>query len=259
MKNRIQLVGLDFDNTLYDGTVHSLARVLPWFQRLKKSNVRLGLVTGRTFGSLKGLFEADGYSWGDPFPDFAICFESRILMPNGENIQGCEHWNRDRDRDVAEAHGIVEREIAVWLKALEAQGIHSRHTWLDSNYGLYMEFDSPEHSLAACEKIKTMADPDHPLRFVRNYSGLSIHARNRSKGPALAMLLKAWNIPQQDALVIGDSFNDLCMMNGDYDYQVATVANADPAIHEAVIKKGGLIAKKNCSLGVIEIFETLFS
>jgi len=253
----IKLVGLDFDNTLYDGE-NSLARVLPWFKRLHGQGIKLGLVTGRTFGSLQKLFETDGYRWGEPFPDFAICFESRILTPDGKTVQGCEQWNQERDRDVVAAHNIVEREIAGWLRTLETDGIFSRHTWLDDNYGVYMEFDSPEHSLAACEKIKAMSDPTYPLRFVRNYSGLSIHAKNRSKGPALATLLEAWDIAQTEVLVIGDSFNDLCMMNGDYQYQVATVSNADPAIHNAVSKKDGIISDKSCSHGVIDIFERLF-
>lgn len=257
MKPAIQLVGLDFDNTLYDGA-NSLARVRPWFQRLRERGVKLGLVTGRTFGSLQKLFNEDGCPWGDPFPDFAICFESRILTPGGESIEGCERWNRERDADVEDAHDIIEKELSQWLKQLETEGIVSRHVWLDSNYGLYMEFDTPQHSLAACEKLRAMADPAHPLRFVRNYSGLSIHASNRSKGPALATLLEAWKIPQSEVLVVGDSFNDLCMMNGDYHYQVATVANADPVIRDAVARKKGIISEGRCSLGVIEIFEKLF-
>ena len=257
MKPQIKLIGLDFDNTLYDGA-NSLAHVRPWFERLRARGLKLGLVTGRTFGSLQKLFDADGCPWGDPFPDFAICFESRILTPDGGSIEGCERWNRERDAEVEDAHGIIERELSAWLRELQADGIVSQHVWLDSNYGLYMEFDSPEHSLAACEKLRLLADPAHPLRFVRNYSGLSIHAKNRSKGPALATLLEAWKIPQAEVLVIGDSFNDLCMMNDDYHYQVATVANADPAIHDAVLKKNGIISERTCSLGVIDIFEKVF-
>ena|SRR3989344_2130053 len=253
----IQLIGLDFDNTLYNGA-NSLARVRPWFDRLHRQNIKLGLVTGRTFGSLQHLFEADGCPWGEPFPDFAICLESRILSPGGESIAGCEQWNRERDSDVENAHIVIERELPAWKRELEAEGIVCRTTWLDSNYGLYMEFESPGHSSAACEKLRVLADHLHPLRIVRNYSGLSIHAKNRSKGPALAMLLKAWNIPELEVLVIGDSFNDLCMMNGDYHYRVATVANADPAIHSAVSKKNGIISDKPCGLGVIDIFERLF-
>ncbi len=255
--NPIRLIGLDFDHTLYDG-VHSLARVRPWFERLHRQNIKLGLVTGRTFGSLQHLFEADGCPWGDSFPDFAICFESRILNPDGKSIEGCEEWNRRRDADVEDAHNIIERELPAWKRKLEAEGIVCRTTWLDSNYGLYMEFASLKDSSAACEKLGVLADPSHSLRFVRNYSGLSIHAKNRSKGPALATLLEAWKIPQPEALVIGDSFNDLCMMNGDYHYQVATVANADPVIHSAVSKKNGIISDKPCSHGVIDIFERLF-
>jgi hydroxymethylpyrimidine pyrophosphatase-like HAD family hydrolase len=257
MSAPIKLIGLDFDNTLYDGE-NSLTPVQPWFERLRDRGIQLGLVTGRTFGSLQRLFEADQCPWGNPFPDFAICFESRILTAQGESIEGCEHWNRERDTDVEGAHGIIERELPAWSRELAASGILCQHTWLDSNYGVYLEFESPEKAVAACAMLQQLADPAHPLRFVRNYSGLSIHAKNRSKGPALAKLLEAWKIPQAEVLVIGDSFNDLCMMNGDYHYQVATVANADPAIHEAVTKKKGIISEKPCSRGVIDIFEKLF-
>src|ERR1041385_7946890 len=96
---RIRLVGLDFDNTLYSGHA-TLAPVLPWFEKLNRAGIKVGLVTGRTFGSLRELFENDGYEWGFPFPDFAICFESRILDASGETMTGCTLWNTERDTDV---------------------------------------------------------------------------------------------------------------------------------------------------------------
>jgi hydroxymethylpyrimidine pyrophosphatase-like HAD family hydrolase len=254
---KIKLVGLDFDKTLYSGPA-SLMGVRSWLEQLSRQGIKVGLVTGRTFGSLQALFQQDGYKWGAPFPDFAICFESRILDASGDSIRGCERWNTERDADTERAHAILSRELPAWKRSLEADGISCATAFLDKNYGLFLEFDSPEHSVAACEKLSAQADPNHGLRLVRNYSGLSIHAGNRSKGPALACLVKAWGIEQDQTLVIGDSLNDLCMMNGNYRYQVATIANADPIIHDAVKKRKGIIATKNCSEGVVEIFEKVF-
>ena len=257
-KNKsIKLVGLDFDNTLYDG-VTSLKSLFPWFDRLNREGIKLGLVTGRTYDSLRKLFEGDGYLWGEPFPDFAICYESRILNPSGLALPGCEVWNRARDADVERAHDLLEKELAAWKRELESEGYALRFAYLDKSYGLYLEFETPEQSISAFEKLSARADDSHRLQFSRNNRGLSVHARNRSKGPALSHLLRAWGIPQEQTLVIGDSLNDLCMMNGDYHYLVATVANADPVIRAAVEKKKGIISEHPCGKGVMDIFGKLF-
>jgi hydroxymethylpyrimidine pyrophosphatase-like HAD family hydrolase len=173
-------------------------------------------------------------------------------------MSGCESWNVERDADVRRAHSILEQALPEWRLLLEAGGIVSRMTYSDPHYGLFLEFETFEQAVAAHELLSTRADPDHKLRFVRNYSGLSVHAQDRSKGPALASLLRTWKLAEEEALVIGDSLNDLCMMNGDYGYRVATVANADPAIRAAVEKKRGIIATRKCGEGVVEIFEKIF-
>ncbi|MBV9463825.1 MAG: HAD family phosphatase [Verrucomicrobiae bacterium] len=253
----IQLIGLDFDNTLYDGD-RSLALVLPWFEDLRARGIRLGLVTGRTFGSLRELFEKDGYVWGEPFPEFAICYESLILDPLGQTVAGCEEWNRLRNEDLSRAHEILEREFPEWKRLLEAQRLECRTVYLDPNYGLYLDFFSPEEAIAATELLRSKTRPEYPLHFSRNHRGLSIHARDRSKGPAVEAMLRAMGIPQNEALVIGDSLNDLCMMDPKYGFQVATVSNADPMVRAAVELKKGMIADEPCSRGVVQIFERLF-
>jgi hydroxymethylpyrimidine pyrophosphatase-like HAD family hydrolase len=173
-------------------------------------------------------------------------------------MPGCEPWNSERDEDVRRAHSLLERELPAWTEQLKTDGIVCTMTYSDPHYGIFLEFETFENAVVAHEKLSKQADPAHGLRFVRNYSGLSVHAESRSKGPALASLLKQWNISQEQTLVIGDSLNDLCMMNGDYRYRVATVANADPVILAAVEKKKGIIATEKVSKGVVEIFEKLF-
>jgi hydroxymethylpyrimidine pyrophosphatase-like HAD family hydrolase len=62
-------------------------------------------------------------------------------------------------------------------------------------------------------------------------------------------------IPAERVMAIGDSINDLDMLNGEHGFFPVAVANAEPEIKEAVKKAGGMVTEKPASDGVAEAIE----
>ena len=56
-----------------------------------------------------------------------------------------------------------------------------------------------------------------------------------------------------EVLVIGDSGNDLDMLDGHWKFQLATVLNAEQEVKESVRAHGGYVASQPRSRGIIEI------
>jgi hydroxymethylpyrimidine pyrophosphatase-like HAD family hydrolase len=56
-------------------------------------------------------------------------------------------------------------------------------------------------------------------------------------------------------MAIGDSINDLDMLNGEHGFFPVAVANAEIEVKEAVKKAGGMVTKSPASDGVAEAIE----
>ena len=96
-----------------------------------------------------------------------------------------------------------------------------------------------------------------PLRVVRNNRLIAFRHRDIGKGILLARLAELLDVPQSKVFAVGDSHNDLCMLDGRFGFQSGTVANADPEIQEVIRQNGGPIASQPTSLGVAELLRGL--
>jgi hydroxymethylpyrimidine pyrophosphatase-like HAD family hydrolase len=59
-------------------------------------------------------------------------------------------------------------------------------------------------------------------------------------------------IPPERVMAIGDSLNDMDMLNGEHGFFPVAVANAEAEIKVAVQKAGGLVTRSPTSDGVAE-------
>ena len=74
-----------------------------------------------------------------------------------------------------------------------------------------------------------------------------------TKGATLRGVAEALGLPPERVLGIGDSLNDLDMVDGRYGLSGATMENGDAAIKDAVRKAGGIVAAGVAEAGVGEI------
>jgi hydroxymethylpyrimidine pyrophosphatase-like HAD family hydrolase len=86
---------------------------------------------------------------------------------------------------------------------------------------------------------------------------VQIHDAAVGKGPVLAELARLWVIAPSEVLAIGDSHNDLSMLDGRLGFRSATVGNADGVIKEAVRRAGGSVASGHAGAGVLELLQSL--
>ena len=62
----------------------------------------------------------------------------------------------------------------------------------------------------------------------------------------------------EETLCIGDSLNDLTMLDGRFGFYSGTVANGAPEVRAAVLKSGGIVSERRASLGAADcIMQTL--
>jgi hydroxymethylpyrimidine pyrophosphatase-like HAD family hydrolase len=92
---------------------------------------------------------------------------------------------------------------------------------------------------------------------VRNSRLLSLRHPLSRKGFALAHLVEHLGLLMSQAVAVGDSLNDLTMLDGSCGNLTAAVPNADPLVLAATQAAGGILLEEPATLGVASLFEAL--
>lgn len=118
--------------------------------------------------------------------------------------------------------------------------------------GLWFEHleDAEAVRLAMLEHLRNR---NASITVNRNGRLFQIIDEQANKGLALQEVARHWRIPPEEVLAIGDSVNDIEMLNGTFGFQAATVGNATDDMKDLVRSRGGVVAKRECSGGVVEI------
>ena len=77
------------------------------------------------------------------------------------------------------------------------------------------------------------------------------------KGQSLERVRREEGLPPQEILAIGDSQNDLSMLDGRFGFRAATPANGEEIVKEAVRRNGGYVASQPVARGTCEVLERL--
>jgi hydroxymethylpyrimidine pyrophosphatase-like HAD family hydrolase len=193
-----------------------------------------------------------------PFlPDAVVVRESEIFEPNevGRWV-AVEPWNRQVEkrqarffrkakRDLSEFRALVERETgAEWIRHDgEPAGIIAR---------------SDEEMDWICEQLEPVAERLPDLGWQRNTIYLRFGHRQFHKGSALAEVARREEIPVERRLAVGDGHNDLQMLDPSVAGEFACPANAVREVKEAVSERGGRVATREHSAGVVEVLGMIF-
>lgn len=125
----------------------------------------------------------------------------------------------------------------------------------------YVEIKFPDASVARRgERILTewLASNKLPYAAIRVRKYVFIRHLTVSKGNSLNTLCRKNRIPSSKVLAIGDSGNDLSMLDGRFGFVGASPGNAETEIKQAINNQGGYVAKNHYGRGVAEVISTLF-
>jgi hydroxymethylpyrimidine pyrophosphatase-like HAD family hydrolase len=266
----IKLVALDLDGTILERGRLIEPRLVQALRALASSGVRVTTATGRPHSFQVELLPAQGLGAAAGVPHAIVADEREIFFLDGAAVgrpgavpgrtRYVPHptWNeaiRGRWHDL---HPIAMG----WL--FRAQQEATRRGWecrpLQEEAAMY-DRGLPTLALrepAYASEIHRWLEPqllEGGVALCANRNGrlVQLHDAIAGKGPVLLELSRYWSIAPSQILAVGDSINDMSMVDGRYGFRCGTTANADEVVKEAVRDAGGVVASAPVGLGVLEI------
>ncbi|MBT8036491.1 MAG: HAD hydrolase family protein [Verrucomicrobiae bacterium] len=252
------LLAFDFDGTLVipdeDPPVHP--QFFEIIRRMRASHkVLWGINTGRSLmQTVQGIGEARF-----PFlPDYIIAREREIYTPNdfGRWV-GLSDWNKRCDNE----HGKLFRKCRRLLKCIRK--------WVEQETGAIwgMQDGEPAGIVASTatemdyivKKLDQDLQDTPMLCYQRNGIYLRFSHRDFHKGSAMAEVARRSDLDADRTFAIGDSHNDLDMLDLTLAARIACPHNACEEVKSRVLSSGGYVARGVASVGAIEALRSAFS
>lgn len=256
MNNQIKMVAMDFDMTLVDHSelgVQIPEQTKELLTSLINQGVDAGIISGRHWWEMKEILEKTGMKWGDPFPSFFITREALIYRLQGNEMIPDEEWNKNKTRGITDFTRNLAGRVSLIMDLLAANGLYAARWILYSDYALELFFGNEEEAEAARILIQSSNVSDINGKVHRNRSVANVIFSEIGKGKTLLHLAKSTNLLPEQVLAIGDSLNDMDMLDGQLGFTCGAVGNAALLIKDAVNKANGMVAVQRTGWGVAEI------
>jgi len=253
----IDVVVTDYDLTLtgHGSTLAtSIATLAQWADR----GLTVGIASGRPIESLLEIFRSQDLPFGCPFPQFVVGRENFVHWVRDGRPEPDEEWNTLRRSELDAVYRATCPLLPQAFAALLDAGLTWRSWNLFCDYGLEFFFATPDEAEQARVILDMVFGPLDTVRVQRNYWGTNVVACKGGKGYALQRVAAALDVPPARLLAIGDSLNDIDMLDGRYGFLPGAVGNADPVVKDAVRRAGGIVAQHPTGQGVAEIIETVW-
>ncbi len=254
--NGIRLFAFDLD-----GTVIEDERLGGDAVSLLAEFVRCGgiavVASGRMFESQIRFMRASGILPDSGLPQHLIPSGKYVYtLENGEYVPD-QQWNDAlRARWRATCEELVVRGPDI-LAGLEARGIGARmvrdDAWCYEQGFFAIVCDWPDDTAEVVALMAETFDDIKGVAFTRNLDFAYAMPDQAGKEHALRHLACKLGIAPAEVLAIGDSFNDLGMLDGRFGFRSAAVANAEPEIKEAVRINGGHVSGGAVAAGFCEV------
>lgn len=256
MGNKIRMIGIDFDGTLVEHTkdgpyVPPETRVL--LEDLITRGVYVGIVSGNQWWDMRGNLEKAGIPWGDPFPTFVLSRETFLHWQKNGSMISDKEWNVARGGEMGELVRFLSAKQYDLFVDLEAAGFKVMGFPLLGDYGLEVHFSTEEEAERARLWLAEWAKDIPFARTHRNVRNANIVLATAGKGKSLLRAATVRGLEPQQVLAIGDSYNDLDMLDGHLGIWPGAVGNAAERVKDAVRQAGGVVATKVAGAGVEEI------
>lgn len=275
----VRLVAFDLDGTVLEHGRDIAPVIVQALRTIAAAGVRCVTATGRPLAFQVELFTRHGLGTAAGVPHAFMADERELYLlgrshtnptgaadgdgePGGPGYRPHADWNDAVKRRWRGLHPLAMD----WLARAEAEA--ARRGWLACRHLTEAEADArglptlalamPEYAAALCGWLaRTLDEAGLPLACNRNVRLVQIHDAAVGKGPVLAELVRLWRIRPYEVLAIGDSANDLSMLDGRLGFRCATVANAEDGVKDVVRRAGGYVAAGHAGTGLIEALEAL--
>ena len=251
------LLSFDFDGTLASPEMSPPVPVgfFEIIRSLRESHQAFwGINTGRSLmQTLEGIRESAFPFW----PDYIIAREREIYTPNsyGRWVPVRE-WNKQCEKahkKLFRKHKRLLKSIRQWIEQ-ETSAVWGEQEGEPAG----VVASSVEEMNRITQRLEGETEGADALSYQRNGIYLRFSHQNYHKGSALAEVGRLMNISVEQRFAIGDSFNDLDMLDLEIAACLACPSNACEEVKTQVSAKGGYVAKGNAGLGSIESLDFLF-
>lgn len=244
---------LSFD---FDGTLHFSGESPPvpadFFEIVRKLREEQGVVWGINTGrSMPQMVEGFIESQFPFLPDWVVAREREIYFPNnfGRWLPHSE-WNRRCEKEI---HALFKHSRKLLKKIRQEIEQSTGAQWLEmagEPAGIISQ--SEEEMEWIVGRLETIIAAEPHLAWQRNSIYLRFGHRDFQKGSSLSQIAKHYGLTAARCFAIGDSHNDLEMLDPANAAMTACPANAIAEVREKIAATGGLIARAAHGYGSIE-------
>lgn len=251
------VLSFDFDGTLHDpaSSPPVPAAFFDLIRKLREDHHALwGVNTGRSMAHVVEGFVESRF----PFlPDWVIAREREIYQPDATG-RWIPHkpWNQ---RCEAEIHGLFKRVRKLLARIRHEIEEHTGAQWLEMEgepAGLISRTEEEMEWIVGHIAPMVVGEPE--LTWQRNSIYLRFGHRDFQKGSSLAEISRLHRLPAVRCFAMGDSHNDLEMLDSAHAGMTACPANAVDEIRAKITANGGIVTRGVHGTGVIEALQHYF-
>ena len=260
VSSKIRLLAMDIDGTLVDpsGKIDEGAKEI-WKKLIKKKDIITAIITSRPLEGVSHVFIENGIK-DHNLPFLVIAEEREIYTFNKSRyLPLSEEWNNWIIKEEKRVLPNAKKLLGKWAKDLRKKGLKffpvSEEIEKKRGYSSLLFSDFNQAEIARKYVKQELASLDSPLRIERPARCLDLRSKKTGKGKALKKALEILGIEPGGVLCIGDSHNDLEMLDGSFGFKSACPHNGEDIVKEAVLQNDGYIAKRSYGEGVREIIE----
>jgi len=257
----IKLLACDLDGTVLedDRIPEPALHALEDFCRRGGTTV---IATGRSVEVIDGLLAASGVTPAHSFPHHTVSVDKLIHKRIEGEYVPLRHWNQkvlSAWQPVLET--ILKRldciEDALRTAGLSFVPLHDGAEQRRRQGFISWAFDSVASAAEAAEVLHTHLADVPAAHAGRNGSIAGVTLKWYNKGAAVDRIRSDLNLAAREVLAVGDSANDLSMLDERFGFRPATVANAEESIKAVVRARSGCVAASPLAAGVCEVIEAL--
>lgn len=257
----IRLIATDLDGTLLGGTSGRygfLPEGVAALQGAAGRGIQIAIVTGRDLPYIEQLLHREGvHPEQVGWPQVIIAEERLVFNLDGAGYRPSQPWNDDILAAERSRFVTIQDEVARLLEGPLAEADPTaQRIELDKEVErgfVEVRFDDAAAARRGQEVLERWLNAaELPYWAVRNVAGVAVRHRMVGKGAVLNQVVASMGIAAAEVLALGDSTNDLCMLDGRYGFRGAAPGNAEDEVRQAVTDAGGYVAAGRCGAGVAE-------
>ncbi len=252
------ILSFDFDGTLFHPADYPPVPP-PFFELIEQlraeHDVVWGINTGRSMAQMVEGFIESRFPY---LPDWVIAREREVYFPNSFGRWLPEKkWNQRCEKEI---HGLFKNSRKLLAHLRHEVETHTGAQWIELDgepAGIIAKTEDEMEWIV--NHIGPIIGSEPHFAWQRNSIYLRFGHRDFQKGSSLTHVANDYQIPLARRFAIGDSHNDMEMLDPVNAGMTACPANAVTAIKEKVTATGGIVTCASHGHGAIEALHHYFS